>query len=158
MGRENTKRCSGCQQELPATAAYFHRNAPMPDGLHNECKICRRRRAVNYGQRNTSRRQVWRCLWFRRQRIAVLEHFSGGTPKCACCGEPHSEFVAVDHANGGGTMHRKTVGSGSTMWRGLRQEGFPGGYRVLCHNCKMSLDAWGYCPHQREAESTGKAG
>jgi hypothetical protein len=155
---ENTRRCSGCHQELPATAAYFHRNAQMPDGLHNECKTCRRTRAIDYGDRNKDRRQVWRRLWFRRQRIKVLEHYSGGTPKCACCGETCVEFLALDHINGGGTQHRKTVGSGSNMWRWLLTQGFPEGYRVLCHNCNQSLGAWGYCPHQRKVEQTGEAG
>jgi hypothetical protein len=97
-------------------------------------------------------------LWFRRQRITVLEHYSGDVPKCACCGETRVEFLALDHISAGGAQHRKTVGNGSNMWRWLLKQGFPEGYRVLCHNCNQALGAWGYCPHQREAEKRGEAG
>jgi hypothetical protein len=29
----------------------------------------------------------------------------------------------------------------------LARNGFPDGYRVLCHNCNMALGQYGYCPH-----------
>lgn len=69
--------------------------------------------------------------------------------KCACCQEDRREFLAIDHINGGGYQHRKALklSSGSQFFYWLRREGFPPGFRVLCHNCNFSLGRYGYCPH-----------
>ena len=155
---ENLKRCSGCHQVLPATMAYFHRNVKSPDGLHNECKTCRRERAIDYAHGDRDRRLTWQRHWVRRLRLRALRHYSGGDPKCACCGEAHHEFLVLDHSNGGGAQHQQEVGGGSNIYRWLLKHQCPDGFRVLCQNCNASLGAWGYCPHQREAEKAGEAG
>lgn len=82
-------------------------------------------------------------------RRQVLEAYSEGQPKCACCAERHVEFLAIDHVNGGGEKHRKTLGSkgGETFYRWLIQQQFPPGFRVLCHNCNFAYGVYGYCPH-----------
>ena len=71
---------------------------------------------------------------------------------CHCCGEVHREFLAIDHINGGGCEHRRQLGNlnSTQFYRWLRNEGYPAGFRVLCHNCNMSLGAYGYCPHEEE--------
>lgn len=71
--------------------------------------------------------------------------------KCACCGESRPEFLAIDHINGGGGKHRKEVGGGSRYFGWLRRNGYPPGYRVLCHNCNMAIAMYGSCPHQKDA-------
>ncbi len=82
-------------------------------------------------------------------RRKVIDYYSNGTNKCACCGESQFEFLVIDHTHGGGGKHRKEHKlSGSTRlayW--LQREGFPDGFRILCHNCNMCLGAYGYCPH-----------
>jgi len=40
-------------------------------------------------------------------RMTVLKHYGGTPPKCACCGESHLEFLAIDHIKGGGIKERK---------------------------------------------------
>ena len=82
-------------------------------------------------------------------KFVVIEHYSNGTMCCACCGEKHYEFLGVDHVNGGGARMRRELGHGNiSAW--LKSRGFPEGYRILCHNCNMSLGFYGYCPHQKE--------
>jgi len=59
------------------------------------------------------------------------------------------EFLAIDHINGGGEKERRKLRRGGVnfcIW--LRSHDFPKGYRVLCHNCNMSLGIYGYCPHK----------
>lgn len=66
--------------------------------------------------------------------------------KCFCCGEIKSEFLGIDHINGGGREHRKVVGA--RIYFVVRKEGYPKDkYRLLCHNCNLSLGFYGYCPH-----------
>jgi hypothetical protein len=83
--------------------------------------------------------------WRQRKRRELLDHYGG---KCACCGEEHYEFLSIDHINGGGTKHRAEVGKGDVFYKWLRKNGYPEGFRVLCHNCNQAIGFYGFCPHQ----------
>lgn len=80
-----------------------------------------------------------------RVRAGVLEAYGGEFPRCACCGEERTEFLAVDHINGGGVKHLKEINGNLYLW--LRKNNYPRGFRLLCHNCNFSLGAYGHCPH-----------
>jgi hypothetical protein len=86
---------------------------------------------------------------FREQ---VLFHYGGEIPACACpsgtCGETRIQFLCLDHIGGGGNAHRAKVGGGSSFYRWIVKNGFPVGFRVLCHNCNMAMGFYGRCPHQ----------
>ena len=79
-------------------------------------------------------------------RAEVLAHYGGS--KCVCCGETIQEFLAIDHINGGGNAHRKQIGRGNT-YKWLKNNNFPPGFQVMCHNCNMAKAFYGECPHQR---------
>ena len=68
-------------------------------------------------------------------------------PACTCCGEEALEFLTLDHVNGGGCEERRKYPA-TMLFRRLRREGFPVGYRTLCYNCNNSYGMYGYCPHQ----------
>ena len=78
----------------------------------------------------------------RRRRDKVLSHYGS---RCACCGEANYEFLAIDHINGGGLAHLKKINRDICRW--LIKNKFPEGFRVLCHNCNLSLGFYKYCPH-----------
>lgn len=80
----------------------------------------------------------------------MFRHYSGGDPKCACCEEPNLVFLVIDHIEGGGNEHRKQTRTrgGYSFYLWLIREGFPEGFRVLCHNCNMATGTLGYCPHK----------
>jgi hypothetical protein len=67
------------------------------------------------------------------------------------------EFLALDHINGGGNAHRREVtGSakgGPKFYYWLRDNNYPPGFQVLCHNCNQAKATYGRCPHQRGAGS-----
>lgn len=86
-----------------------------------------------------------------RIKIEVLTHYSNGTPKCSCqnCPEhtnPHLDFLTIDHIGGGGKQHRKQIKE-TYIYRWLRTNNFPDGYRVLCINCNFAIGKTGTCPH-----------
>jgi hypothetical protein len=83
-----------------------------PDYL---CKICVRNKHIKF-------------------RTEVLSAYSTSL-ECALCMESHLEFLALDHINGGGTKDIKQHGGQSSLWCALKRNGYPDGYRVLCHNC-----------------------
>ena len=73
-----------------------------------------------------------------------------GGPACACCGESQSEFLTLDHIAGDGAAQDRQLGSrksGDHLYRWLRKEGYPPGFRVLCFNCNCALGIYGHCPH-----------
>jgi hypothetical protein len=80
-----------------------------------------------------------------RTKLLVLGHYSNQTFQCACCAESHLEFLSLDHINGGGHQHRRTV---RHVYPWLIKNNYPPGYRVLCLNCNFALGIFGYCPHK----------
>src|SRR5882672_6994904 len=86
-------------------------------------------------------------------RSMTIRHYSNGTMSCACCNDKHDEFLCIDHINGGGNAHRRSLGksmSSKNIYSYLFMNKFPEGFRVLCHNCNDSRGIYGYCPHERE--------
>ena len=84
----------------------------------------------------------------KRLRLEVLTHYSNGTPKCACCSESNIQFLEMDHIDGGGTAHRKTLAASSHGFLArIKRMGFPDGLRVLCSNCYKAVSHYGSCPH-----------
>ena len=86
------------------------------------------------------------------RRTFRLEAFAAyGGAICGCCGETTIEFLGIDHIDGGGTKHRDSIARYFYKW--LKDEGYPPGYRVLCHNCNMARGFYGACPHDSRRHS-----
>lgn len=173
-----TKVCGHCHREFPATLEYFQSCKSLKDGLHSWCKECKRaaqrayykkwysehrdealQRAKDYEKAHPDSQRARHQKWYqshkelsnerakanhRALRQLVIEHYGG---KCQCCGDTQPEFLAVDHINGGGRKHRLVIGS-NNLCRWLRNNNFPEGFQVLCHNCNMAKAFYGHCPHQ----------
>lgn len=71
-----------------------------------------------------------------------------GGARCSCCGEHRLPFLSLDHMDGKGSQHRRSIGRGSNIYAWLRDNGYPPGFQVLCHNCNHGryLNG-GVCPH-----------
>lgn len=71
--------------------------------------------------------------------------------KCECCEEKTSKFLTIDHINGDGASHKKELGlkNGAIIYRWLRNNKYPPGFRVLCWNCNCGRHMNnGVCPHK----------
>jgi len=71
---------------------------------------------------------------------------------CTCCGENRREFLAIDHIHGGGGEKRRNGEHfGYRLLMQFNHNNWPEElkkeYRLLCHNCNMSISRHGYCPH-----------
>lgn len=82
---------------------------------------------------------------FQEVKIEVILNMGG---KCVCCGEMNTDFLTIDHIDGGGAKHRKEFKSSS--WFFMRQYCYPKGYQLLCFNCNFSKYIGGRCIHKRE--------
>jgi hypothetical protein len=82
----------------------------------------------------------WPTTFRTKQKRMVIDHYSGGTNACMCCGETEPKFLALDHINNDGSEERGRLGSwlGSAFYYWLIKRGYPTGYQVMCHNCNFS--------------------
>jgi len=75
----------------------------------------------------------------RKIKSEMIEAYGGS---CVLCGESCPEFLMIDHINGGGNEHRRSIGraGGRPIYSWLRSQGWPRDkYRLLCANCNCSI-------------------
>lgn len=149
---ENGRVCTKCKQYKTRENFSKKPESSYKGGMHTWCREC-------VSKYNKTRRdsQLPHVREIEKQsryklRTEVLTHYSHGIPKCACCGENELDFLTIDHINGGGNQHRKSLGGrrGSGIYGWLRQHKYPNGYQVLCMNCNFAKGHYGTCPHQRK--------
>ena len=85
---------------------------------------------------------------YRRRKLLVLKHYGGSPPHCACCGEWHIVFLAIDHINGGGKAQSRFNKGGKIIDWIVRNK-FPEGFQILCMNCNWAKHVTKTCPHQK---------
>ncbi len=120
------------------------------------CEQCRKKhkdwyKNSNYREENRKKDIIRR----RKRKYRVLKYYGG---KCACCNLEQYEFLCIDHIEGGGNEHRRSLqmsktrcGSSSTnFYKWLEKNNYPEGFQVLCHNCNMAKSIYGICPHQKK--------
>jgi hypothetical protein len=158
------KKCSKCLINKPFGDFGLYKNSP--DGLKPRCRTCRQEdyaeylknpearkrmleRGVAYNKLNADKIEFNRLKRAYSYKLEIMSHYSNGTPTCSCCGENHIEFLSIDHIDGGGNRQRKDLGiSGNVFYEYLKKQGYPTGYRVLCHNCNQARGNFGGCPHK----------
>jgi len=84
-------------------------------------------------------------------KLKVFKKYGGSS--CQCCQETTLDFLTIDHINKDGAKHRKQIGFNIYRW--LRNNNYPYGFRVLCMNCNWALRFRSQCPH-KEIKYVGK--
>jgi hypothetical protein len=143
---ENLKLCLRCGPERgPISILEFHPHGTTKDRLQNECKSCRneRRREARKEKRGyyaTERERghdahllASRRLYY-RYKAKVFAHYGGEHPACKC-GFDDPRALSIDHVDGGGSQHRKTL-KGISIHKWLVAQGYPEGFQILCMNCQ----------------------
>lgn len=134
--------------KVAAGICYTCRKAPASGDItklgtpSGQCNPCRDERAETY-------KEVGRPRYFALKFAALAAYGS----ICACCGETDHIFLSIDHINDDGAEHRKQTGQGiDGLYRWLKDNQYPEGFRVLCHNCNHGryLNG-GICPHEQHA-------
>ena len=170
----NFKNCSACRAKTTATVRKYYNNKKQK-GL---CTVCTKKaepgkrtckahtgRTTAYGDINVSKGlcrfcgkrppvdelvscQICRDYHKKLEnnlKISAFENYGGVF--CACCGESHQEFLTIDHINNDGAQHRRDEKI-INIYRWLKKQNYPEGFRVLCFNCNAAYGLFGYCPHK----------
>lgn len=96
---------------------------------------------------DSSRKGVhWERTYREKLRKTVLDRL--GT-SCACCRIDDVEILTIDHIDGGGSAHRRQVGSWALL-RHLRDIEDVSEYQTLCWNCNLSKGFHQVCAHKRK--------
>lgn len=140
------KKCKVCG----VTSGKFHGLYCMP------CRDKRRAasdkgaslRAMAWQRANPERRREIALTYYCRLRDEAIDAYGW---KCRCCGETEPLFLSIDHVNGGGNEHRRslgTKGSGASFYKWLRDNEYPKDFQTLCMNCNHGrMRNNGICPH-----------
>ena len=152
-----TKFCSRCRTEKP-TSAFYTRRADTTRNKAGEllgwCKDCRRELKHLWARDNPEKIIAYRRKQYidhheelalkarvDRQELKrkVIEHYSSGSMKCLECGIDDIIVLCIDHINGNGQEHRRSINrtSGAGFYQWLIQNDYPDGFQVLCYNCNM---------------------
>lgn len=128
-------KCNVCHVEKEETEFHFRR---ADRGIRfRRCKACQ---------------EVYRLAYTAGIKSQVLKHYG---EECACCGEVIPEFLTIDHIDGSGATHRKTLvskgGYGFYLW--LIRNKFPSGFQTLCWNCNIAKGLLKQCPHGKRIKS-----
>lgn len=122
------KICIRCH--LEKTLPEFPKDVRYKDKLNSYCKACKL-------QQNTAYRRNLKKL--------IISGYGG---KCTCCSESNFEFLSIEHKDGNGRKHRKSIGSHTTFYKWVIANNFPDTLSILCYNCNCSRGFFGYCPHK----------
>lgn len=158
-------KCTKCGRQKDKTNFYDTHST-------GQCKECIRLRMKLYGRKlrlnpilkekerlkikkwkrdNLDHVRLLSRKWWRSLRLEVLAAYGGAKPICKCCGEDMEEFLAIDHINGGGSKQLKELKKrGSSFYTWLKQNKFPKGFQILCHNCNFAKSRYNGCPHKRK--------
>ncbi len=159
---ERSKRfrtCSLCRVKKEISEFYRRKNYDCQSHEYTyDCKVCHRIYVNKYDSKNSKSKRIKEKHWIMqnrelhlknkkeyraRVRKQAIEKYGG---KCKCCGETNLVFLAMDHINGGGSKHLRTIKYQIAFW--LRKNNYPDGFQVLCHNCNMAKHILGACPHE----------
>jgi hypothetical protein len=107
----------------------------------------RKRRATPGNQDVAKRRKILQAL-----KLAVLSWYSPDRKLgCSCpgCHIRALPLLTLDHEDGRGNEHRDSQGrriTGATLYKMLKDAGFPPGYQAMCMSCNFAKRQNKQCP------------
>ena len=135
---------------------YYKKNKERIDTYRKEWKSKNREHVLEMARiasrrwRLANQEKVKRDRYATRDRLR-MDVLNAYGHECQCCGINNKEFLAMDHINGGGNAHRRSLhpnASAQTLYTWLRKNNYPKEFQILCHNCNSAKAYYGGCPHK----------
>jgi len=117
---------------------------------NNTCNACNAKRTNNYyhAHRTEALKRMKKyhvqhreqCLrrtrrWMSKLRLKVMQHYSSNLC-CRYCGFNDTRALQIDHIDGGGRKHARSIGE-HNLYSWLKKNNYPDGFQILCANCNM---------------------
>lgn len=100
-----------------------------------KCRHKAKLRMTKYRQKNREQINKKVAEWRLRVKLEIFDNYGGR--KCCLCNECRIGALHVDHIDGNGLEHRRSINclGGVEFYQWIRKNNFPPGFRVLCSNC-----------------------
>lgn len=111
-------------------------------------------KSKKYYREHKEEKLKWEEEYRTKKKTLVMSYYTKGTMKCQCpkCDIKGINFLTIEHINGGGSMHRKTIKRrGRSFYNWIVKNNYPKEYTVLCWNCNCSKKNGGICAHYTES-------
>lgn len=114
---------------------YWARKNKYPTFLRCLCHNCNVKEYRKFCGRSESKHSKYSQA-IKKESFSI---YCNGSIHCNKCSESDLDVLTIDHINGNGSIHRKTirVRSGSGFYKWLKRNKYPDGFQVLCFNCNM---------------------
>jgi len=122
LGME-TKICTKCGNEKPATEENFYKHKNGLHGLASWCKECFQLYRNDHAD-DRNRKSLGR-------KLLVLSNYGGS---CSVCGITDPAFLTIDHINNDGSDQKFSDPSSRHLYDWLIRNNFPQGFQALCWN------------------------
>lgn len=116
--------------------------AEQPERWHAQ------KRAASFRYNEAHRQELRDKNNAKRERLRA-EALAAYGERCACpgCHVVHAELLTIDHINGDGAEHRRSLGRGTRDFYGwLKRQGYPPEFQALCGSCNIAKGTRPECP------------
>lgn len=123
------KRCPKCKLTKKSTEFYPDKYKKL--GIDTYCKECRRPECRKHQREYKKHHYRWKA------KFIVVAHYSMGEMCCRHCRQSDIRCLQLDHCEGGGNLHRRSLPNPTGIYSWLIRNDFPEGYQILCANCNF---------------------
>jgi len=120
-----------------------------PEGYQVLCVNCNMMKEIRSKNHTKTPTVIRARNYKKRSKRQVMEHYSNGELKCACCGFAEIDGLSIDHIEGRKKWKHDKKLSSSRLYDWLKRNKFPKGFQVLCFNCNFAKGDTGICPHRK---------
>lgn len=132
--------CRICE-ELLSNLNWFQRFQLKHDNL---CKKCSREKNRASYKKNYLKRRAANLKYVHKNKAIVFQHYGN---QCACCGQSYVDYLQLDHKEGGGSTHRRSLPNTQSIYRWAILNEFPASLQLLCANCHFAKTKNKACHH-----------
>jgi hypothetical protein len=99
--------------------------------------INNRGKRLRYYQAHRDHTIEWHKKYVVIVKEVILTHYGNGKLACVKCGFDDIRALSIDHIDGRGAEHKRSLGISGSLHSWLLKNHFPEGYQTLCMNCQF---------------------
>jgi len=143
------RKAMGHTRNKNSISVYRELHKKHSQGYQVLCVNCNMMKEIRRNKSHSKNPLAIKSLYYKkRSKKQVMEHYSNGELKCACCGFAQIDGLSIDHIEGRKKWNHDYTMGGDRLYSWLKRNKFPKGFQVLCFNCNFAKGDTGICPHR----------